>query len=498
MKPSALHRSGRILLLNHSRLLSVLVAQPLREAGHEVLIRSDLKSGLAELLNGQIDVLCTPLELGPLSGLDLLAWLTEQRPEIKVIICATEASVPLLQYLQEYHAHFISIHQKEIEKFTELIQYILENKSISEMDMKFTAKSLSIHELLQLLVSSKKTTGLYLSDEITKHEGLICFEAGKIMHAEYEDLMGIAAMKRIIQIQHGHFKEIPLPAYPESLCCSFNSILSEAAYHGNEPKALFNQEEEIQLLVVDQDSTLLQIIQRHFSYSGFHIDVAHAAEEAIEKLQKQDYHLVATDLYLPRQNGMDLVLWLQKRGSTSKVVMMTEELSEDLRFFLQDNGVIRFFRKPLDIGKFQAFIRYMFYKNQFSGELSRLHLLDILMVLGQKKSPRLLQVLGLYTNLFGSIYLEQGHVVHASIGPQEGLEALNTILKIQQGLVIQATYKQPTTHSCHFPVSKIYLDHQQNRLHLSPSPSVDWVETNLSNPNPQKIVQMLTELELNP
>lgn len=65
----------------------------------------------------------------------------------------------------------------------------------------------------------------------------------------------------------------------------------------------------VRLLVVDDEPSLLDLLQRYLGRLGYEVDVAETAEDALTKFESNpdEYALVFTDLSLPGMGGEELL-----------------------------------------------------------------------------------------------------------------------------------------------------------------------------------------------
>jgi DNA-binding NarL/FixJ family response regulator len=83
------------------------------------------------------------------------------------------------------------------------------------------------------------------------------------------------------------------------------------------------------ILLVEDHAIFAQALQRLLHERG-HIevkDVAHSAEEALEKLKTLEVDLVLVDVSLPRRSGISLVITLREKYPHLPCVMLSGHLS---------------------------------------------------------------------------------------------------------------------------------------------------------------------------
>jgi two-component system sensor histidine kinase and response regulator WspE len=62
-----------------------------------------------------------------------------------------------------------------------------------------------------------------------------------------------------------------------------------------------------QILVADDSITVREVERKMLSAKGYHVDVAIDGMDALNTLRNGNYHLLVTDIDMPRMNGIELV-----------------------------------------------------------------------------------------------------------------------------------------------------------------------------------------------
>ena len=83
------------------------------------------------------------------------------------------------------------------------------------------------------------------------------------------------------------------------------------------------------ILVVDDSSATLEVIQRNLTAEGYQVFTAPGVAEAIEILNGTELDLVITDLKMPRASGLDLVRHIRENFKNTEVMMITGYSSID-------------------------------------------------------------------------------------------------------------------------------------------------------------------------
>jgi CheY-like chemotaxis protein/anti-sigma regulatory factor (Ser/Thr protein kinase) len=77
------------------------------------------------------------------------------------------------------------------------------------------------------------------------------------------------------------------------------------------------------LLLVDDDSSIHQLVQAMLQDSRWEIDCASNGDEALQRLQSRRYDLILTDILMPGMDGLTLLSNLRNRYPDARVVVMT-------------------------------------------------------------------------------------------------------------------------------------------------------------------------------
>ncbi|MCW8922168.1 MAG: response regulator [Gammaproteobacteria bacterium] len=77
------------------------------------------------------------------------------------------------------------------------------------------------------------------------------------------------------------------------------------------------------ILVVEDDKFLREMLALVFEEEGYQADAVADGEAAWERLNKQHYALLITDMYMPKMNGVELVTKCQKSFPEIKTVVIS-------------------------------------------------------------------------------------------------------------------------------------------------------------------------------
>jgi len=104
------------------------------------------------------------------------------------------------------------------------------------------------------------------------------------------------------------------------------------------------------ILVVDDEAPLREILQRGLAQmGGFSVEVARNGQEAIDKIEKEIFDLVLTDLMMPEMDGMELLKLIKGTRPEMPVIMMTAYGSIDTAVEAMKTGANDYITKPVDL-----------------------------------------------------------------------------------------------------------------------------------------------------
>ncbi len=101
------------------------------------------------------------------------------------------------------------------------------------------------------------------------------------------------------------------------------------------------------LLIVEDEDTLCESLQRVFRREGYEVDRADSAESAFTLLQDRSYDLIITDIILPGISGIELLAKYKKQNPVQKVMVMTAYASLATAGEAIKAGASDFIMKPL-------------------------------------------------------------------------------------------------------------------------------------------------------
>ncbi len=121
------------------------------------------------------------------------------------------------------------------------------------------------------------------------------------------------------------------------------------------------------ILVVDDEDVIRMVFDALLSNTSYDVGYAESAEQALEKLQQDEYSLLIVDKNLPGQSGLELVRRVRKEKPDSAFIMITGYASYDSAVEALRLGAFDYLEKP--------FSDLMLVKEKISQALERQRLL---------------------------------------------------------------------------------------------------------------------------
>ena len=112
----------------------------------------------------------------------------------------------------------------------------------------------------------------------------------------------------------------------------------------------------IKVLVVDDEKIIVKGLKYGLEQDGMIVDVAYDGEEALEKIQNNDYSIILLDLMLPKLSGMEVCQ--QVRGFSDVPIIMLTAKGDDMDKILGlESGADDYITKPFNILEVKARIK---------------------------------------------------------------------------------------------------------------------------------------------
>lgn len=133
-----------------------------------------------------------------------------------------------------------------------------------------------------------------------------------------------------------------------------------------------------QLLIVEDDSIILDLLAEFLSRLGHQYHIAGDGLEAMSLLEQHLITIVITDLLMPRMDGMELIRKIKKLWPETDVIAITG-YSQDFNYTdVIKAGASDFIQKPFNLDELEAKLDRIIRERGYRALLKRLSIRDIL------------------------------------------------------------------------------------------------------------------------
>ncbi len=150
---------------------------------------------------------------------------------------------------------------------------------------------------------------------------------------------------------------------------------------------------QAKFIVVDDEEIVLSLVRDALEDSGYHIEIANGSREALEKIEKEYFDFILTDIRMPDCDGIELVQKARKINPSLGVIFMTGYANLGTAKDAIKEGAYDYIMKPFELNEMRQAVNNAVKKKQkdsekaISSELNRLSDLNQLMyTVGDRKS----------------------------------------------------------------------------------------------------------------
>lgn len=133
---------------------------------------------------------------------------------------------------------------------------------------------------------------------------------------------------------------------------------------------------EQSILVVDDEDQVCELLAEALTLMGHEVVTARDGLDALEKVNQKHFHIVITDLDLPRMDGMELIRYLVQNHNGTDMIAIT---GHTMRYKYTDvvaAGAADFISKPFTLDELEAKLNRLIRERELRRELERLAIHD--------------------------------------------------------------------------------------------------------------------------
>jgi CheY-like chemotaxis protein/predicted regulator of Ras-like GTPase activity (Roadblock/LC7/MglB family) len=188
------------------------------------------------------------------------------------------------------------------------------------------------------------------------------------------------------------------------------------------------------VLVVDDEDDLTWSISKHLAKDKgkYELICVNSGKKALEVLSQLPVKLVISDIRMPEISGLELLSRIRESYPTTKVIIMTAYGSSEVHEEANARGCFKYIEKPFEITDLrQLILEAIEEKKGFMGTISDFQLSDLIQMNCLGRMTTALHING--EDYQGSIYIEDGNIVHADCGDRDGEDAVFEMLAWEGG-----------------------------------------------------------------
>lgn len=104
----------------------------------------------------------------------------------------------------------------------------------------------------------------------------------------------------------------------------------------------------MKILVVEDDKILSNLLSTYLQRNNFDCETALDGQSAIQKYESKQFQLILLDLILPVINGEQVLKYIREKDSSTPIIVITSETSQESELTCYKEGTNLFHRKPIN------------------------------------------------------------------------------------------------------------------------------------------------------
>jgi CheY-like chemotaxis protein len=229
-----------------------------------------------------------------------------------------------------------------------------------------------------------------------------------------------------------------------------------------------------QILVVDDDRDYLLDINDMFialSAGRWQIHMARSADAALNILKQHKMDLALVDINMPLVDGVQFLRLLNRRYPEIKKVSLTAYADEGKRTECLANGAELFIEKPRSLDGYKSVFAMLddlvtwAPKTGFQGMLRQVGLDDVIQMECLCRNSSILEISN--QRMRGRIFIEEGKIIHATMGAESGERVLHKLLAFVGGEFKLLPFEPPAAYTIEGPWEFLLMEAARVRDELT-------------------------------
>ncbi|MBE9502678.1 MAG: sigma-54-dependent Fis family transcriptional regulator [Proteobacteria bacterium] len=122
------------------------------------------------------------------------------------------------------------------------------------------------------------------------------------------------------------------------------------------------------ILIVDDELSIREFLEILLVEEGYQVTTARSGAEALEKINDKDFHMVISDIQMPKLNGIEVLKRVKEISPSTEVIMITAYASAESAVEALKCGAYDYMTKPFKVDEIKLILQKAFEKIALQNE----------------------------------------------------------------------------------------------------------------------------------
>ena len=127
-------------------------------------------------------------------------------------------------------------------------------------------------------------------------------------------------------------------------------------------------DDTIKILVIDDDDSGREALTMLLQSAGYEVTSAATGESALDLIDREQYQVIVSDLFLPDKSGLDILQNVQKVSPVTEVIVVTGHASAQTAVRAMKEGAFDYITKPIDFDELKIVVSKALEKQKLLSE----------------------------------------------------------------------------------------------------------------------------------
>ncbi|MBC7475563.1 MAG: response regulator, partial [Candidatus Sericytochromatia bacterium] len=272
----------------------------------------------------------------------------------------------------------------------------------------------------------------------------------------------------IIKIKDGDFIEHDW-VEPEktTINISFDFLLMNMAQNANkidksdETTTLYNSNIKKEVAIFEDNLEITKILKASLKEKDFIVTRIYSSDDFMDTIKARKFGLIICDIRMIELKGLDFLLWLKNNQNNTRVLILSDSISQEAKSFAKKYSTISYLKKPINLAELKDFLeKYTensFSDKLFSGSIKDVNLFDFIQVISFSKKNKLVSVVDPSLQNSGFLYIKDGSIIHSEFENLSGEEAFYKMSENKKMVFSDLIWSEPKEQTIHIGLSNLIL-----------------------------------------